>query len=77
MLGFGYQQEVSGVGSRGKDGFVVQGLVAMETEVGWRTLGIVASDPTELCDSARATIVAEARWRKASEFAMKMEAYSL
>lgn len=54
----------------------VQALLAAESEAGWKKIGIVVAGPPQMCDDARAFIVAEARRSRSTEFAMEIEAYS-
>lgn len=54
----------------------IAALLAMETEAGWKKIGVVVAGPPQMCDDARAAITAQARKSRSTEFAMEAEAYS-
>lgn len=51
-------------------------LLAYEAEAGWENVGVVISEPGELCDVVRQAVVDIARLGGATKWELEVEAYS-
>lgn len=66
----GHDKDVR-IGSR----LEIEALLALEVQAGWEKIGVVVCGPGELCDDARAAVVAAAK-RSKSVFELEVDVYT-